>query len=139
MIVNIEDLRAAARRRLPRALFDYIDGGAEDERTLRANHADFARYVFRPRVLVDVSRRDQSTTVLGERIRSTVESTHFLYKDDVIPVTVSLGFAVAETGVPADYEQMKHLAAASLAAAKSTGRNRVVLHALAARPFEQAG
>jgi L-lactate dehydrogenase (cytochrome) len=70
MIVNIEDLRAAARRRLPRALFDYIDGGAEDERTLRANHADFARYVFRPRVLVDVSRRDQSTTVLGERVAS---------------------------------------------------------------------
>ena len=70
MIVNIEDLRAAARRRLPRALFDYIDGGAEDERTLRANHADFGRYVFRPRVLVDVSTRDQATTVLGERIAS---------------------------------------------------------------------
>jgi L-lactate dehydrogenase (cytochrome) len=70
MIVNIEDLRVAARRRLPRALFDYIDGGAEDERTLRANHADFGRYIFRPRVLVDVSKRDQSTTVLGERVAS---------------------------------------------------------------------
>ncbi len=70
MIVNIDDLRRAARRRLPRALFDYIDGGAEDERTMRANQADFARYSFRPRVLVDVSQRDQSTTVLGQRIAS---------------------------------------------------------------------
>jgi len=70
VIVNIEDLRQAARRRLPRALFDYIDGGAEDERTLRANQADFQRYAFRPRVLVDVSARDQSTTVLGQRIES---------------------------------------------------------------------
>jgi L-lactate dehydrogenase (cytochrome) len=70
MIVNIDDLRDAARRRLPRALFDYIDGGAEDERTLRANHADFQRYTFRPRVLVDVSQRNQSTTVLGHRVES---------------------------------------------------------------------
>ncbi len=70
MIVNIDDLRRAAQRRLPRALFDYIDGGAEDERTMRANQADFARYTFRPRVLIDVSQRDQSTTVLGQRIAS---------------------------------------------------------------------
>jgi L-lactate dehydrogenase (cytochrome) len=70
MIVTIEDLRTAARRRLPRALFDYIDGGAEDEVTLRDNHADFGRYRFRPRALVDVTRRDQSTTVLGVPVAS---------------------------------------------------------------------
>jgi L-lactate dehydrogenase (cytochrome) len=70
MIVTIEDLRRAARRRLPRALFDYIDGGAEGEVTLRDNQADFQRYRFRPRALVDVSRRDQSTTVLGIPIDS---------------------------------------------------------------------
>ena len=70
MIVTIDDLRTAARRRLPRALFDYIDGGAEDEVTMRANSADFQRYRFRPRALVDVSRRDQSTTVLGIPISS---------------------------------------------------------------------
>ncbi|MCC7372042.1 MAG: alpha-hydroxy-acid oxidizing protein [Chloroflexi bacterium] len=70
MFVNIDDFRAAARRRLPRALFDYIDGGSDDERTLRANQADFARYTFRPRVLIDVSARDQATTVLGQRISS---------------------------------------------------------------------
>jgi L-lactate dehydrogenase (cytochrome) len=70
MIVTIDDLRRAARRRLPRPLFDYIDGGAEDEVTMRANAADFERYRFRPRALVDVSRRDQSTTVLGIPIQS---------------------------------------------------------------------
>jgi L-lactate dehydrogenase (cytochrome) len=70
MIVTIDDLRRAARRRLPRPLFDYIDGGAEDEVTMRANTADFERYRFRPRALVDVSRRDQSTTVLGIPIQS---------------------------------------------------------------------
>ena len=55
---------------LPRALFDYIDGGAEDEVTLRDNQADFQRYRFQPRALVDVSRRDQSTTVFGIPIES---------------------------------------------------------------------
>ncbi|MGE3912593.1 MAG: alpha-hydroxy acid oxidase [Chloroflexota bacterium] len=70
MLVNIDDFRTLALKRLPRALFDYIDGGAEDERTLRANRADFTRYTFRPRVLTDVSERDQSTTVLGQRLAS---------------------------------------------------------------------
>jgi L-lactate dehydrogenase (cytochrome) len=70
MIVTIDDLRTAARRRLPRALFDYIDGGAEGEVTIVANQADFQRYRFRPRALVDVSHRDQSTTVLGIPISS---------------------------------------------------------------------
>lgn len=68
MIVTIEDLRQQARRRLPRAVFDFIDGGAEDERTLRANRAAFQRYTFRPRVLVDVAERDQSTSVLGVQL-----------------------------------------------------------------------
>lgn len=70
MIVNIEDLREKARRRLPRALFDYIDGGAEDEHTLRANQFGFQHYAFVPKVLVDVADRDQSTTIFGERLDS---------------------------------------------------------------------
>jgi L-lactate dehydrogenase (cytochrome) len=68
MIVNIEDLRTRARRRLPRAVFDFIDGGAEDEISLRANHSAFHRLTFRPRVLVDASTIDQSTTVLGQSL-----------------------------------------------------------------------
>ncbi|MGH7552201.1 MAG: alpha-hydroxy-acid oxidizing protein, partial [Longimicrobiales bacterium] len=47
--VNIEDFRRAARRRLPRAVFDYIDGGAEGEVTLRANVRAFEAVTFRPR------------------------------------------------------------------------------------------
>ena len=66
-IANIEDLRQLARRRLPRALFDFIDGGAQDEVTLRANNADFNRIALMPRVLRDVSQRDQSVTVLGQK------------------------------------------------------------------------
>jgi L-lactate dehydrogenase (cytochrome) len=66
--VNIEDLRRAAQRRLPKAIFEFIDGGAHDEATLRANRADFEKLVFQPRYLVDVSRRNLKTTVLGEEL-----------------------------------------------------------------------
>jgi diguanylate cyclase len=80
----------------------------------------------------------EGASVIGERIRSTVEKTEFSYKDQIIPVRVSLGFAVAETPETADYEGMKHIAAAALAEAKATGRNRCVYYSVAVRPFEQA-
>ncbi|MCW5619503.1 MAG: alpha-hydroxy-acid oxidizing protein [Burkholderiales bacterium] len=69
-IASIEDLRLLARRRLPRALFDFIDGGAQDEVTLRRNREDFSRLALVPRVLTDVSERDQSVTVFGQKLRS---------------------------------------------------------------------
>jgi (S)-mandelate dehydrogenase len=62
--ISIDDLRALARLRLPRFMFDYVDGGAEDEVTLQSNRASFSRVRFRPRTLVDVSQRDLSTTIL---------------------------------------------------------------------------
>lgn len=62
---GVADLRAAARRRLPRGVFDYIDGGAEDERSLRDSTRAFERVTFRPRVLRDVAKVDPSTTLLG--------------------------------------------------------------------------
>jgi len=65
-IINVEDARKAARRKLPRIFFDYIDGGSFSETTLCANQADFARYELRQRVLVDVRERDLSTTFLGK-------------------------------------------------------------------------
>jgi L-lactate dehydrogenase (cytochrome) len=65
MIVNISDLRAAARRRLPRFLFDYVDGAAYDEKTLRWNEAAFDRWRFRHRVLRDMSERRLGASVLG--------------------------------------------------------------------------
>jgi (S)-mandelate dehydrogenase len=63
---SIEDLRTLARRRIPRAVFDLFDGGAEDERTLRANRAAFSRYQLMPRVLVNVAQVDPSSRLLGE-------------------------------------------------------------------------
>ena len=62
---SIEDLRQQARRRLPRSVFDFFDGGAEDEITLRANREGFERIRLRPRVLVDVERPDLSTAIVG--------------------------------------------------------------------------
>src|ERR687887_701249 len=66
-LVSIEDLRHVARRRLPRAIFDFFDGGAEDEVTLRENRAAFERVRLLPRVLVNVSKVDPSTELLGAR------------------------------------------------------------------------
>ena len=63
--VTIEDLRTLAHRRLPRMLFDFLDGGSLDEATLRANRGDFQKICFRPRVLVDVSKRSLKTTLFG--------------------------------------------------------------------------
>ncbi len=64
---SIADLRLAAQRRLPRAIFDFFDGGAEDEHTLRGNSAAFHNLRLLPRVLTDVSTVDTSTLLLGSR------------------------------------------------------------------------
>src|SRR4026207_1880917 len=64
-VINIEDLRAAAKRRLPRVVFDYIDGGAEDELTLRTNRRAFEVVTFRPLCAVATPACDLRTTVLG--------------------------------------------------------------------------
>ncbi len=66
--VTVDDYRRIARRRLPRGVFDYIDGGAEDERTLAGNAAGFAQLEWKPRVLRDVSDLDTSTTLLGQSL-----------------------------------------------------------------------
>ena len=65
---SIEDLRQAARRRLPRMVFEFVEGGSDDERTLQWNREAFARYQLNPKVLVDVSDIDTSTTVLGRTL-----------------------------------------------------------------------
>ncbi|TMJ08338.1 MAG: alpha-hydroxy-acid oxidizing protein [Bacillati bacterium ANGP1] len=63
--VNIADLRLMARRRLPKAIFDYVDGGAEDELSLRANRRAFEDVTFRPRHAVAVPEPDLRVRVLG--------------------------------------------------------------------------
>ena len=66
--VNIADLRAMARARLPKVVFDYLDGGAEDERTLRDNVRAFRRWNFRPRGGVKLPALDLSVTVMGQTL-----------------------------------------------------------------------
>lgn len=65
---SVEDVRSIARRRLPRGVFDYIDGGAEDEITLRDNSEGYRRIRFRPRVLRNVAKVDTGSTLLGNPI-----------------------------------------------------------------------
>jgi L-lactate dehydrogenase (cytochrome) len=65
-ITCIEDLRLLHKRRVPKAFFDYADRGSYSEQTLHANSDDLQQIRLRQRVLVDVSRRDLSTTILGE-------------------------------------------------------------------------
>jgi isopentenyl diphosphate isomerase/L-lactate dehydrogenase-like FMN-dependent dehydrogenase len=67
-VVNIADLRAAAKKRLPRVVFDYIDGGADAEWTMRENARIFDDVILRPRSAVATASVDLRTTVLGEHL-----------------------------------------------------------------------
>jgi L-lactate dehydrogenase (cytochrome)/(S)-mandelate dehydrogenase len=71
-VINLEDLRRLAQRKLPRIAFDFIDGGADDEFCLQRNRETFQQYRLVPRYLRDVSRRDQSVTLLGHRYASPI-------------------------------------------------------------------
>ena len=65
-VFNHSDMRDLARRRLPRAIFEYIDFGSEEGVALRDNRVAIERIKFRPRTTVDVSQRDQSITLFGK-------------------------------------------------------------------------
>jgi len=80
---NIADLRRLAKRRLPRMIFDFIDGGAEDEVTLRANRAAYERLRFAPRVLRNVVKIDTDCELLGAASRAPI----------VVAPTGGVGFA----------------------------------------------
>ena len=66
--LNIEDLRRAAKRRAHKMVFDYIDGGADDEQTLANNSAAFDKYDLAFKVLTGVESIDTSVTLLGEKL-----------------------------------------------------------------------
>src|SRR3954449_5688297 len=95
--LSIADLRRLAARRLPRAVFDFIDGGAGDEVTLRDNEAAFDAWQLVPRVAVDVSHRSTATDVVGRRSE--------------------LPFWLAPTGLAGFFWPSGEIAAASAAAA----------------------
>ncbi len=97
MILSIEELRALAKRRIPRAIFDYADGGSYQESTLRANAADLDAICFRPRVMMDVS---------GIKLGSTLAGTE-----------VSMPLAIAPTGLCGLYHADGEILGARAAAA----------------------
>ncbi len=67
-VTCIEDLRELAQRRVPRVFFEYADAGSYSQETLRANRTDLEQIKLRQRVMVDVSSRDTSTTIIGEKV-----------------------------------------------------------------------
>src|SRR5438034_9447207 len=69
---TLEPIIQAARKKLDQGTWDYLVGGSESETTLRRNRAAFDQIAFRPRILVDVSEIDPSTTFLGHRLRIPV-------------------------------------------------------------------
>jgi L-lactate dehydrogenase (cytochrome) len=111
---NIDDLRTAAARRLPFPIFDFIDGGAEDERSLGRNRSGFERYLLMPRILQDVSQVDLRTTVLGTEI--------------ALPVMI------APTGMPALFH---HSGEDSLAPAAARHGTIFTTSTMASRSIEQ--
>ncbi|CAN7697907.1 alpha-hydroxy acid oxidase [Pseudorhodoferax sp. LjRoot39] len=71
-VINLDDLRRMARRKLPRIAFDFIEGGADDELCLARNRAAFAQHRLLPRYLRDVRQREQSVTLFGRRYASPI-------------------------------------------------------------------
>ena len=65
---SIDDLRALALRKLPRMVYDYIDGASGEESTARRNRSGFERFLLRPEILVDLSARSLATTLFGEAV-----------------------------------------------------------------------
>ncbi len=72
IVTNIEDLRRIARRKIPRAIFDYVERGSYDELTLTANRVDLDAIRLRQRVLIDVSKVSLASTMLGETVAMPV-------------------------------------------------------------------
>ncbi|MDF8365023.1 alpha-hydroxy acid oxidase [Achromobacter anxifer] len=100
--LSLDDFEAAARKRLPRPIFGYVAGAAEDNQSLRGNRQAFADYSFSPRVLVDVSHRTQQTELFGRRYASPFGiapmgiSALSAYRGDIV-----LARAARAQGIPA--------------------------------------
>jgi (S)-mandelate dehydrogenase len=116
--ITIEDLRRVARRRLPNFTFEYVEGGAEDEITLRRNLEVFARIAWQPRALVGAGLPQLGTEIFGKPVNMPliVAPTGFnglLWKQG----DIALAKAAAEAGVPFTLSTASNCAMARLAAA----------------------
>jgi len=122
-VASIPDLRLLARRRAPRAVFDYTDGAAGEELSLRRSREAYARIEFQPRVLQDVSAVDTSTTVLGRRadlplMFAPTGFTRMMHTDGESAVAR----VAARTGIPYSLSTMGTTSIEQLAAAAPDGR-----------------
>ena len=120
---NVHDLRLIARRRLPAGVFGYVDGAAEDERTLQANVDAFASYRFRPRVLRDVSKVDPATTILGQPapmplVFAPTGFTRIVHPDGELAVAR----AASRAALPYGLSTLSTRSIEEVAAASGTGR-----------------
>ena len=120
---SISDLRLLAKRRAPRAVFDYTDGAAGEELSLRRSREAYARIEFQPRVLQDVSAVDTSTTVLGRRadlplMFAPTGFTRMMHTEGESAVAR----VAARTGIPYALSTMGTTSIERLAAAAPDGR-----------------
>ncbi len=98
---SVEDLRQAARRKLPKAVFDYVDGGADAEVSLAANRAAFEQWAFQPQILHDVSSPDLSIELFGRRMMAPLGLSPTGYTRMINPAgEVGVASASAPTGLP---------------------------------------
>lgn len=121
---DVDDLRLIARRRTPRAVFDYVDGAAEDEVSLRRAKEAFGRVQFSPSVLRDVSLVDTSTTVLGQPARlplvlAPTGFTRMMHHEG----EVAVARAAAAAGIPYTLSTMGTTSIEDVAAAAPGGAN----------------
>jgi L-lactate dehydrogenase (cytochrome) len=119
-ITCIEDLRGLARRRVPKAFFDYAEAGSYAEETLRANREDLQRIKLRQRVLIDVAARTTATTLLGEPVSlplalSTVAMAGLMHGDGEILACR----AAHQAGIPYTLSTMSICSIEDVAAATS--------------------
>jgi 4-hydroxymandelate oxidase len=123
-VVNLAGFESLARAAMEPAAFDYVAGGAWDEVTLAENEAAWTRRRFRPRVLVDVSRVDPSTTLLGMPVALPIAiapmAAHGLAHADAELATARAG---AAAGVPFTLSTMSTMSIEEVAAAAPAGTN----------------
>jgi 4-hydroxymandelate oxidase len=120
--LSLGDLEEAASRRIPPALWNYVQGGAAEETTLRDNRAAFARRTLRSRVLVDVTELDPSTTILGAPVRAPFFVCPTAYHGSIHP-DGELGTARASSaaGVLAMFSTLSTMSLEQIAAAAPAG------------------
>ena len=133
---TIHDLRRLARSRAPRAVFDYVDGAAESEVSLRRSREVYRRVEFQPRVLRDVSSVDTSTTILGRPSAlplalSPTGFTRMMHSEGEAAVAA----AAAETGIPYALSTLGTTSIEDLAAAVSGGEKWFQLYVWKDRGF----